>query len=87
MQKLRIILLSIVRILPECAIYILDIGILVFLYDSTESGAIVSSFYVSQLLPAFIIVFVGSVIDRYGKKMLLSVSYFLGSSVFFRKSG
>lgn len=77
MQKLKIVLLSIVRLLPECAIYILDIGILVFLYDSTESGAIVSSFYVSQLLPAFVIVFAGCVIDRYGKKWLLSASYFL----------
>lgn len=75
-KKVKFNLLSVIRTLQECAIYILDIGILVYLYDNTKSGFVVSGFYVSQLLPAGIVVFLGIIIDKYRKKILLSLCYF-----------
>lgn len=72
----NLILFLVSLFFSEIAIYIFDIGIIIYLYKSTESSAILSGFFISQLLPAFIVLFTGATIDKYNKRHLMIFSKF-----------
>lgn len=78
----NIVLLSMAKLLSSFAFYLYDIGIVIYLFDETQSVAVVGGFFVSQLLPAFIILLSGALIDRYNKKNLLVLSN-LGKAAIF----
>lgn len=67
----NLIALSAAKLLSGFASYIYDIGIVIYLYDRTESAAVISGFFVAQLLPTFFLVWFGKTIDRYNKKHLM----------------
>lgn len=64
------------------ASYIYDIGIVIYLFDQTGSVAVVGGFFIVQLFPAFVILLVGSVIDRYNKRNLMVWSHFIKAGAF-----
>ena len=67
----NLILISIAKFLSGFASYIYDVGIAIYLFDETRSVAVMSGFFISQLLPVFVILLSGGVIDRYSKKNLM----------------
>lgn len=67
----NLILISIAKFLSGFASYIYDVGIAIYLFDETQSVAVMSGFFISQLLPVFLILLSGGVIDRYNKKNLM----------------
>lgn len=67
-------LLSLTKFLSGFAGYIYDIGIVIYLFEKTESVAVIGGFFVSQFLSAFIILMTGGIIDRYNKKILMIFS-------------
>lgn len=64
------------------ASYIYDIGIVIYLFDQIGSVAVVGGFFIVQLFPAFVILLVGSVIDRYNKRNLMVWSHFIKAGAF-----
>ena len=50
-------LLVIARFFGEFASYIFDVGVLIYLYSETESMAVVSGFFLTQILPALFTIF------------------------------
>lgn len=67
-------LISLAKFLSGFAGYIYDIGIVIYLFQETESAAVIGGFFVSQFLPAFIILVTGGIIDKYNKKTLMVIS-------------
>ncbi|NLU52495.1 MAG: MFS transporter [Clostridiaceae bacterium] len=70
-ENRNIIFLLLSSFLSGIGNYIFDIGIIIYLYDETASAAIISGFFISQLLPAFIILFTGITIDKLNRKYLV----------------
>lgn len=70
----NLVMLSSAKLLSGFACYIYDVGIVIYLYEKTQSVAIIGGFFVSQLLPAFIILLSGQLIDKYNKKNLIVFS-------------
>lgn len=70
----NLFLLCLTKFLSGFAGYIYDIGIVIYLFQKTESVAVIGGFFVSQFLPAFIILMTGGIIDRYNKKFLMIFS-------------
>ena len=54
-------LLVIARFFGEFASYIFDVGVLIYLYSETESMAVVSGFFLTQILPALFTMFFGNI--------------------------
>lgn len=73
-EKQNIFLLIISSFFSNIASYIFDIGILIYLYDNTKSASIVSGYFISQILPAFLVLFFGITIDKYNKKNLVIIT-------------
>lgn len=67
-------LISLAKFLSGFAGYIYDIGIVIYLFQETESVAVIGGFFVAQFLPAFIILVIGGIIDKYNKKVLMIIS-------------
>lgn len=72
--KYNLILLAAAKLLSGFAGYIYDIGIVIYLFGETQSVAVIGGFFISQLLPAFIILLSGGIIDRFNKKNLIICS-------------
>ncbi|MDO4293903.1 MAG: MFS transporter [Eubacteriales bacterium] len=89
MKKKNIIILALARFLTGVAGYIYDIGIVIYLFHETGSATAVGGFFVSQLLPAFIILIMGNLIDHVNHKKLLILSCILkiGILLFLNISG
>ena len=64
----NIILLIVSSFFSNISNYIFDIGILIYLYDSTKSPSVISGYFISQLLPVFLLLFLGGTIDKFNKK-------------------
>lgn len=78
-------LLVIARFFGEFASYIFDVGVLIYLYSETESMAVVSGFFLTQILPALFTMFFGKYIDQYRKNRivcLLNISKVICMSLF-----
>ena len=73
-KQRNLFLLCVTKFLSGFAGYIYDIGIVIYLFQKTESVVVVGGFFVSQFLPAFIILMTGGIIDRYNKKILMILS-------------
>lgn len=73
-NRKNLCLISLAKFLSGFAGYIYDIGIVIYLFQETESAAVVGGFFVSQFLPAFIILVTGGIIDKYNKKTLMVIS-------------
>ena len=58
-------MLSTAKFLSGFAGYVYDVGIVIYLYNMTESVAVIGGFFVSQFLPAFVMLMLGEMIDRY----------------------
>lgn len=78
----NLILLASAKFISGFAAYIYDVGIVIYLFEQTGSVAVIGGFFVSQLLPAFVILLTGSVIDRYIKKNLIVLSHFMKAAAF-----
>ena len=76
-------LLSLAKFLSGFAGYIYDIGIVIYLFSQTKSVAAIGGFFISQFLPALIILFTGKLIDTHNKKMLMFLSNLAKAAVFF----
>ena len=72
MKKKQTFLFMLAYFLSSCASYIFDIGVLVYLYNETESLAIVGTFFTLQLIPALLILIFGRTIDLYSRKRLIA---------------
>lgn len=70
-SKRNMILIILSSFISELADYIFDIGIIIYLYKSTKSTALISGVFISQLLPAFLILVIGRTIDIFDKKKLI----------------
>lgn len=70
------------KYLSGFASYIYDVGIVIYLFFNTQSVGVVGGFFVSQLLPAIIILFTGKVIDSHSKKKLMAMANFLKGLIF-----
>lgn len=81
-DRRNLILLAIAKYISGFASYIYDVGIVIYLFSSTQSVEIIGGFFVSQLLPAIIILFTGKVIDTHSKKKLLAAANLLKSVIF-----
>lgn len=64
-------IIIITSFISELADYIFDIGIIIYLYKATKSTALISGVFISQLLPAFLILLIGKTIDTFDKKKLI----------------
>lgn len=73
-NRKNLCLISLAKFLSGFAGYIYDIGIVIYLFQETESAAVIGGFFVSQFLPAFIIFVMGGIIDKYNKKTLMVIS-------------
>lgn len=82
MLKRNLILLASAKFISGFAAYIYDVGIVIYLFEQTGSVTVIGGFFVSQLLPAFVILLTGSVIDRYNKKNLIVLSHFMKAAAF-----
>ena len=67
-NKRNIIFLAIAKYLSGFGSYVYDVGIAIYLFEQTQSVAVMGGFFVSQLLLAIIILFTGKIIDQYNKK-------------------
>ena len=67
-------LISLAKFLSGFASYIYDIGVVIYLFQETESVTVIGGFFVAQLLPAFLILVIGGIIDKYNKKVLMIFS-------------
>lgn len=67
-------LISLAKFLSGFASYIYDIGVVIYLFQETESVTVIGGFFVAQLLPAFLILVIGGIIDKYNKKVLMIIS-------------
>lgn len=76
-------LLSLAKFLSGFAGYIYDIGIVIYLFSQTKSVAAIGGFFISQFLPALIILFTGKLIDTHNQKMLMFLSNLAKAAVFF----
>lgn len=75
-------ILALAKFLSGFADYVYDVGIVIYLYDKTGSVAVIGGFFVSQFLPAFIMMVTGGIIDKYNKKMLMIISNFIKGAIF-----
>lgn len=73
-NNINLFLLCLTKFLSGFAGYIYDIGIVIYLFQETESVVAIGGFFVSQFLPAFIVLIMGGIIDKYNKKYLLFFS-------------
>ena len=73
-NRKNLCLISLAKFLSGFAGYIYDIGIVIYLFQETESAAVIGGFFVSQFLPSFIIFVMGGIIDKYNKKTLMVIS-------------
>ena len=78
----NLILLAAAKFTSGFASYIYDIGIVIYLFAQTGSVAVIGGFFIAQLLPAFIILLAGSIIDRYNKKNLMVWSHLIKAASF-----
>ena len=81
-DKKNLVLLSVAKLLSGFSSYIYDVGIVIYLFEETQSVAAIGVFFICQLLPAFIILLSGQVIDCYNKKKLIIYSN-IGKCVIF----
>lgn len=82
-MKQNLFLLSLAKFLSGFAGYIYDIGIVIYLFSQTQSVAVIGGFFISQFLPALIILFTGKLIDTHNQKMLMFLSNLSKVAVFF----
>lgn len=82
-MKQNLFLLSLAKFLSGFAGYIYDIGIVIYLFSQTKSVAVIGGFFISQFLPALIILFTGKLIDTHNQKMLMFLSNLAKVAVFF----
>lgn len=82
-MKQNLFLLSLAKFLSGFAGYIYDIGIVIYLFSQTKSVAAIGGFFISQFLPALIILFTGKLIDTHNQKMLMFLSNLAKAAVFF----
>ena len=82
-MKQKLFLLSLAKFLSGFAGYIYDIGIVIYLFSQTKSVAAIGGFFISQFLPALIILFTGKLIDTHNQKMLMFLSNLAKAAVFF----
>ncbi len=82
-MKQNLFLLSLAQFLSGFAGYIYDIGIVIYLFSQTKSVAAIGGFFISQFLPALIILFTGKLIDTHNQKMLMFLSNLAKAAVFF----
>lgn len=75
--------LSLAKFLSGFAGYIYDIGIVIYLFSRTQSVAVIGGFFISQFLPALIILFTGKLIDTHNQKILMFLSNLAKVAVFF----
>ena len=80
-NKRNIIFLAIAKYLSGFGSYVYDVGIAIYLFEQTQSVAVMGGFFVSQLLPAIIILFTGKIIDQYNKKRLLVAANLVKSAM------
>lgn len=73
-SRINVLLISLAKLLSGFAGYVYDIGIVIYLFQETESVAVIGGFFVSQFLPALIILVSGGIIDKYNKKILMIIS-------------
>lgn len=74
--------MSMYKLLSGFASYLYDIGIVIYLFDETESVAAVGGFFVAQLLPAILILLSGGIIDRYNKKKVAITCCLMKAALF-----
>lgn len=81
-DRKNLILLAAAKYLSGFASYIYDVGIVIYLFSNTQSVGVVGEFFVSQLLPAIIILFTGKMIDSHSKKKLMAAANLLKGLIF-----
>ena len=59
-NNINLFLLCLTKFLSGFAGYIYDIGIVIYLFQETESVVAIGGFFVSQFLPAFIVLIMGA---------------------------
>lgn len=82
-MRQNLFLMSLAKFLSGFAGYIYDIGIVIYLFSQTKSVAVIGGFFISQFLPALIILFTGKLIDTHNQKMLMFLSNLAKAAVFF----
>ncbi|MEE1526747.1 MAG: MFS transporter [Blautia sp.] len=82
-MRQNLFLMSLAKFLSGFAGYIYDIGIVIYLFSQTKSVAVIGGFFISQFLPALIILFTGRLIDTHNQKMLMFLSNLAKAAVFF----
>lgn len=82
-MRQNLLLMSLAKFLSGFAGYIYDIGIVIYLFSQTKSVAVIGGFFISQFLPALIILFTGKLIDTHNQKMLMFLSNLAKAAVFF----
>lgn len=82
-MRQNLFLMSLAKFLSGFAGYIYDIGIVIYLFSQTKSVAAIGGFFISQFLPALIILFTGKLIDTHNQKMLMFLSNLAKAAVFF----
>lgn len=81
-DRKNLVLLAVAKYLSGFASYIYDVGIVIYLFSNTQSVGVVGGFFVSQLLPAIIILFTGKMIDSHSKNMLMAAANLLKGLIF-----
>ena len=82
-MRQNLFLMSLAKFLSGFAGYIYHIGIVIYLFSQTKSVAVIGGFFISQFLPALIILFTGKLIDTHNQKMLMFLSNLAKAAVFF----
>ena len=82
-MRQNLFLMSLAKFLSGFAGYIYDIGIVIYLFSQTKSVAVIGGFFISQFLPALIILFTGKLIYTHNQKMLMFLSNLAKAAVFF----
>ena len=82
-MRQNLFLMSLAKFLSGFAGYIYDIGIVIYLFSQTKSVAVIGGFFISQFLPALIILFTGKLIDTHNQKMLMFLSNLAKAAFFF----
>lgn len=67
----NIFYLVILKIFMSFSSYLFDIGIVIYLYQGSQSLDVVGGFFIAQLLPAILVLISGELIDYFQSKYLL----------------
>lgn len=67
------IYIGLAKFFSNFAAYIYEIGVLIYIYEETDSVLAVSGLIVSQIIPTLLVMLVGNIIDKFNNQILLYI--------------